>query len=138
MRGDPSLVPGFVEEGLRFLTPFRTLRRVVKKDVEIGGQTMREGDSIYLITPLANTDGERWACPRRFDIEREQNAAHFAFGFGQGYCVGRYLGRVEAAEAIKALLAETSAFGLDPAGAKPVWSGEMYHSVSPIHAILQA
>ena len=137
LRSDPSLVTGFVEEGLRFLTPFRTLRRVVKKDVEIGGQTMRSGDFIYLITPLANTDEERWACPHQFDIEREQETTHFAFGYGQGYCVGRYVGRVEAAEAVKALLAETSVFGLDPEGEKPVWDGEMYHSVSPIHVILQ-
>jgi hypothetical protein len=37
----------------------------------------------------------------------------------------------------KAILAETSTFSLDPKGAKPQWHGEMYHSVTPIHAILQ-
>jgi hypothetical protein len=47
------------------------------------------------------------------------------------------VGRVEAAEAVSALLAETSMFSLDPENAKPEWAGEMYHSVSPIHAILQ-
>lgn len=137
LRRDPSLVAGFVEEGLRFLTPFRTIRRVVKTDVEIGGQTMHRGDSIYLITPLANRDEERWACPYAFEPERPQKSAHLAFGYGPGYCVGRYLGRVEAAEVINGILAETSAFGLDPNGAQPHWAGEMYHSVSPIHAILQ-
>jgi cytochrome P450 len=98
---------------------------------------MRRGDSIYLITPLANRDEERWKCPHAFDAERQQESTHFAFGFGQGYCVGRYVGRVEATETIKAILAETSMFSLDPQGAKPRWHGEMYHSVSPIHAILQ-
>lgn len=137
LRRDPSLVAGFVEEGLRFLTPFRTIRRVAKKDVEIGGQTMRGGDSMYVITPLANRDEERWACPHAFDAERAQESTHLAFGYGPGYCVGRYVGRVEAAEAVSALLAETSMFGLDPESAKPEWAGEMYHSVSPIHAILQ-
>lgn len=136
LRRDHSLVAGFVEEGLRFLTPFRTIRRLVKKDVEIGGQKMHSGDSIYLITPLANRDEERWTCPHAFDAEREQESTHFAFGYGPGYCVGRYVGRVEAAEAIKAILAETSMFSLDPNGTKPKWEGEMYHSVSPIHAIL--
>jgi len=130
-------VEGFVEEGLRFLTPFRTIRRVVKKDVEIGGQTMRDGDSIYVITPLANRDGERWACPYAFDAEREQESTHLAFGYGPGYCVGRYVGRVEAAEAVRAILAETSMLSLDADSAKPEWAGEMYHSVSPIHAILR-
>jgi cytochrome P450 len=130
-------VAGFVEEGLRFLTPFRTIRRTVKKDIEIGGQSMRRGDSIYLITPLANRDEERWKCPYAFDAERQQESTHFAFGFGPGYCVGRYVGRVEAAEAVKAILAETSMFSLDPNGAEPKWHGEMYHSVTPVHAILQ-
>jgi len=137
LRRDPSLVAGFVEEGLRFLTPFRTIRRIVKKDIEIGGQSMRRGDSIYLITPLANRDEERWKCPYAFDAERQQESTHFAFGFGPGYCVGRYVGRVEAAEAVKAILAETSMFSLDPNGAEPKWHGEMYHSVTPVHAILQ-
>lgn len=137
LRRDPSLVAGFVEEGLRFLTPFRTIRRLVKNDVEIGGERMRSGDSIYLITPLANRDEERWKCPHAFDAERPQESPHFAFGYGAGYCVGRYVGRVEAAEAVSGLLAETSLFSLDPNAAKPTWAGEMYHSVSPIHAILR-
>jgi cytochrome P450 len=138
LRDDPTRVPGFVEEGLRFLTPFRTMRRVVKKDVELGGRKMHAGDSIYLITPLANRDEERWKCPHAFDAERSQDSTHFAFGYGPGYCVGRYVGRVEATEAINALLAETSMLRLDPDGAKPVWAGEMYHSVWPVHAILEA
>jgi cytochrome P450 len=136
LRRDPSRVAGFVEEGLRFLTPFRTIRRLVKQDVEIGGQKMRAGDSIYLITPLANRDEERWACPHAFDAEREQESTHFAFGYGPGYCVGRYVGRVEAQEVVGALLAETSMFSLDPESPKPEWAGEMYHSVTPVHAIL--
>src|SRR5262245_43289116 len=114
LRRDPPLVTGFVEEGLRFLTPFRTMRRVVKKYVELGGQSMRAGDSIYLITPLANRDAERWECPHAFDAGRKQENTHFAFGFGQGYCVGRYVGRVEAAEAVRAILAGASSFKIDP------------------------
>lgn len=137
LRRSPSLVAGFVEEGLRFLTPFRTIRRVVQQDVEIGGQRMHRGDAIYLITPLANRDQAHWKCPYAFDAERQQESTHFAFGFGPGYCVGRYVGRVEAAEVVNAILAETSMFSLDPNAAKPQWYGEMYHSVSPIHAILQ-
>ncbi len=137
LRRDPALVTGFVEEGLRFLTPFRTIRRVVKQDVEIGGQKMRAGDSIYLITPLANRDEERWECPHAFDPDRVQDATHLAFGYGPGYCVGRYVGRVEAAEVVRAILAETSSMRLDEQSPKPEWAGEMYHSVSPIHAILQ-
>ena len=137
LRRDPTLVDGFIEEGLRFLTPFRTIRRLVKQDVEIGGQTMRAGDSIYLITPLANRDEERWSCPHAFDAERKQESTHLAFGYGPGYCVGRYVGRVEAQEVVKAMLAETSSMSLDADSPKPEWAGEMYHSVTPVHAILK-
>lgn len=137
LRRDPSLVAGYVDEGLRFLTPFRTIRRVVKQDVEVGGQKMRAGDNIYLITPLANRDEERWECPHTFDAERVQETTHLAFGYGPGYCVGRYVGRVEAQEIVAAMLAETSSFGLDPAHPKPEWAGEMYHSIMPVHAILK-
>lgn len=138
LRSNPALVAGFVEEGLRFLTPFRTIRRTVKQDVEIGGQKMKAGDGIYVITPLANRDEQKWACPHAFDAEREQTATHLAFGYGPGYCVGRYVGRVEAEEIVGAMLAETSNFRLDPdAAVKPEWAGEMYHSVTPVHAILQ-
>lgn len=138
LRRDPSRVSGFVEEGLRFLTPFRTIRRLVKQDVEIGGQAMRAGDSIYLITPLANRDETRWACPHAFDADRVQESTHLAFGYGPGYCVGRYVGRVEATEVVSAMLAETSSMTLDPQSPRPEWAGEMYHSVSPVHAILEA
>ncbi len=138
LRSNPTLVTSFVEEGLRFLTPFRTIRRTVKQDVDIGGQTMRAGDGIYVITPLANRDEEKWECPQAFDMERVQSATHLAFGYGPGYCVGRYVGRVEAEEIVGAMLTETSNLSLDPAAAvKPEWAGEMYHSVTPIHAILQ-
>ena len=91
----------------------------------------------YVITPLANRDEAKWACPHEFDAERVQGATHLAFGYGPGYCVGRYVGRVEAEEIVRAMLAETSGFRLDPEGAKPEWAGEMYHSVTPVHAILQ-
>jgi len=137
LRRDPSLVVGFVEEGLRFLTPFRTIRRQVKQDVEIGGQKMKAGDNIYLITPLANRDPGRWECPHAFDAERKEDATHFAFSFGPGYCVGRYVGRAEAQEVMMAMLDETSLISLDPAYPNPEWAGEMYHSIMPVHAILR-
>jgi cytochrome P450 len=136
LRRDPSLVPAFVDEGLRFLAPFRTLRRVVKKDVELGGQALRRGDSIYLITPLANRDEARWQCPHEFDAERKQETTHLTFGFGQTYCVGRYVGRVEAIEAVNAILAETSAIEIDPNAEQPKWQGELYHTVMPINVLL--
>jgi len=137
LRQDPSLVASFVEEGLRFLSPLRSMRRVARKDVEIDGQQISEGDSIYLITPLVNRDEERFSCPHSFDPDRENGVTNLSFGYGTGYCVGRYLGRMQAEEAIKAILTETTEFSLDPTGEKPEWAGDFAHSVSPIHVIME-
>ncbi|MER1966301.1 cytochrome P450 [Castellaniella sp. GW247-6E4] len=136
LRKDSNLVQDYVEEGLRYLTPFRTIRRTVLKDVDLNGTKMKKGDGIYVITPLTNRSEEKWECPHSFVPNREQNT-HFAFGFGAGYCVGRYVGRVEAAEMIKGLLAEAASIEFDPKGAKPKWAGEMYHSVSPVNVLLK-
>lgn len=138
LRAEQSLVPNFVEEGIRYLTPFRTIRRVAISDVELGGQKIRAGDGLYLITPLANRDESKWECPHSFRPSRPETATHFGFGLGAGYCVGRYVGRVEASEAIKAIVSTTSRIALDPdAAEKPRWSGEMYHSIFPLHAIVE-
>lgn len=137
LRNDPLLVDDFIEEGIRFLAPKRTIVRIAQKDTEVGGQKIRRGDVIYGITATANRDEKRWKCPYTFDYERSQENTHFSFGYGAGYCVGRYVGRSEASEAIKAILAETSNFYIDPEGAKPEWKGDMYHVVSPVHAILR-
>ncbi len=136
LRENPQEVQNYVEEGLRYLTPFRTIRRTVLKDVDLNGTKMKEGDGIYVITPLTNRSEEKWECPYSFNPERTQST-HFALGFGAGYCVGRYVGRAEAAETIKALLAETTSFGLDPNGREPKWAGEMYHSIAPLDMLLK-
>lgn len=137
LRCDPSLVEGFVEEGLRFLSPLRTMQRIAKQDIEIGDQKISKGESVYLITPIANRDPELWKCPYSFDAKRSNDTINLAFGYGAGYCVGRFVGRMEAEEAIKALLAETSSFSLNSAGEKPEWAGDFAHSVSPVHALLE-
>lgn len=139
LRRDHGLIAGFVEEGLRYLSPFRTVRRVAKDDVLVGDKLIRRGDALYLITPLAHRDESKWSRPHSFSPERTENATHFAFGLGAGYCVGRYVGRVEAVEAVRAILSVSSWIELDQdAAEKPRWSGEMYHSVWPLHAILKS
>lgn len=138
LREDHGRIAGFVEEGLRYLSPFRTMRRVAKEDVSMGGKPIKAGDSLYLVTPIANRDGPASECPHSFAPERPTTKNHFAFGLGAGYCVGRYVGRVEAIEAVRAILTATSRLELDREAVEPpTWSGEMYHSVYPLHAILR-
>lgn len=137
LRNDLSLVDNFVEEGIRFLSPKRTIVRMATKDIDLDGQQIRRNDIIYAITATANRDEKLWPCPYHFDYTRPQDETSFAFGYGAGFCVGRYVGRVEASEAIKTLLSVTSSFAIDPSKPEPVWKGDMYHVVSPVHVILQ-
>jgi cytochrome P450 len=136
LRSDDDLVELFVEEGLRYLSPFRCMRRVARRDTVLGGKEVKRGEFLYLIIPMVHRDETAWACPHSFDLSRDQEKPHFAFGFGAGYCVGRYVGRVMAQEAIRGLLGSCSRMEIDPSATQmPKWSGEMAHSVSPIPTV---
>jgi cholest-4-en-3-one 26-monooxygenase len=91
---DRSKVPGAVEEVLRWVSPIKNMARTVTRDVELGGQTMAEGDKVLLLYPSANRDEDVFDDPFRFDIEREPNE-HVAFGFGPHFCLGNSLARLE-------------------------------------------
>jgi cytochrome P450 len=99
---DPSLVPGAVEEALRYDTSFlRTLRRVVT-DVELHGQVIPAGDLVSVMLGAANRDPDRYDQPDVFDIRRD-GIRHLGFGVGSHFCLGAPLARLEAAAAIGAI-----------------------------------
>jgi cholest-4-en-3-one 26-monooxygenase len=83
-----------VEEVLRWVSPIKNMARTTTQDVELGGQTMAEGDTVLLVYPSANRDEDVFPDPFRFDIEREPNE-HVAFGFGSHFCLGNSLARLE-------------------------------------------
>jgi cytochrome P450 len=91
---DLSLVPGVVEEALRMYPAFSCMRRTATRDVELGGQTIREGDKVILWYPAGNRDPERYDEPHEFDVMR--NPDHQAFGAGgRHFCLGNALARLE-------------------------------------------
>lgn len=95
LRADPSLMPGAIEEMLRWATPVRNMNRTATCDVEVNGQHVREGDRILLLYPSANRDESVFADPFRFDIRRTPNE-HVAFGaYGRHHCLGAPLARLE-------------------------------------------
>ena len=101
---DPSLVPGAVEESLRMFPAFAHFRRTATKDVELGGQQIKEGDKVVMWYPSSNRDESRYEDPNRFDVLR--NPDHQAFGAGgRHFCLGAALARLE----LKILLEETLA-----------------------------
>ncbi|HET6954590.1 MAG TPA: cytochrome P450 [Acidimicrobiales bacterium] len=91
---DRSLLPGAVEEMLRWVTPIKNMARTATRDVELGGQVMAAGDEVLLLYPSANRDEAVFGDPFRFDIRRSPNE-HVAFGFGSHFCLGNSLARLE-------------------------------------------
>jgi cholest-4-en-3-one 26-monooxygenase len=93
---DPDAhIAGAVEEILRWASPVMYFRRNAKRDVELGGQTIRAGEKISLWYVSANRDESIFDEPFRFDITRDPNP-HIAFGGGgPHFCLGAQLARLE-------------------------------------------
>jgi cytochrome P450 len=103
LRDDPSLITDAIEEALRFDTPVTNTSRVTNRDMTVSGCPIGKGESLHLSLAAANRDPQAYSDPDRFDIER-QGAPHVAFGGGRHLCLGAHLARIEAQEAIAALL----------------------------------
>ncbi|MEU5214498.1 cytochrome P450 [Streptomyces sp. NPDC020742] len=93
VRARPELMESTVEELLRYLTISHFgASRVALEDVEIGGVTVRAGQTVVLSLPAANRDPRQFQDPDRFDIDRPSRR-HLAFGFGIHQCLGQHLAR---------------------------------------------
>ena len=103
LRDNPSLITNAIEEVLRFDTPVTNTSRVTDREMAVSGCPIEKGESLHLSLAAANRDPEIYRDPDRFDIERE-DSQHVAFGGGRHLCLGAHLARVEAQEAINALL----------------------------------
>src|SRR3546814_7345484 len=85
---------GLIEEAVRWTTPVQHFMRSAKEDVEIGGQTIREGDWLMLNYVSANRDEDIFDAPNRFDPDRLKNQ-QIAFGFGGHVGLGQHPARRE-------------------------------------------
>ena len=95
LRGEPALLDSAIEEILRWTSPVIHFARTVTRDVEVGGVPMRAGETLALWYPSANRDEDVFAEPEVFDIGREPNE-HLAFGgYGEHFCLGATLARLE-------------------------------------------
>ena len=103
---DPSLIPGAVEECLRWVTPIQAFARTVTADTVIGGVEVKELDYLIMLYASGNRD-ERAFGPTAnvFDIRRDANPPHLAFGFGEHLCLGAALARMEARILFEEMLA---------------------------------
>lgn len=94
LKANPDMIPGFVEETIRWATPVQQFVRSATRDYEIKGKTIKKGDLIYLSYLSANRDEEAFADPFTFDHKRTPNR-HVGFGFGGHTCLGIHLARME-------------------------------------------
>ena len=94
LSASPEKLPTAVEEMLRWVSPIKNMARTATRDVEYGGQLIREGDKLLLLYPSANRDEDVFPDPFTFDVERDPNP-HVAFGYGSHLCLGHSLARLE-------------------------------------------
>jgi cytochrome P450 len=100
----PHLMPGAIEEMLRYDCPVQSTARYPKVDVTMDGVELRANAVTFVMVAAANRDPEQFPNPDTFDITRRPND-HLAFGEGIHYCLGAPLARMEGAIAIDAVLA---------------------------------
>lgn len=103
VRGDPGLVPNWVEEALRWDSPVQFLFRACKADTEVAGNVIPQGAGVVPIFAAANRDERRYAGAERFDVTRNAQG-HLAFGYGVHFCLGAPLARLEARVALEQVL----------------------------------
>ena len=94
LRAGPDLMPGAVEELLRYLSVADIFYRYAAEDIELGGETIAKGSTVVVSFLAANRDPRRFEHPDALDVRREARG-HLAFGHGVHQCLGQQLARIE-------------------------------------------
>jgi cytochrome P450 len=105
LRDEPQHLRTAIDECLRFDGPLKVIIRKANSDLELGGQAIKAGTRLYLLSAAANRDPAQFDHPNVFDVRRNPNA-HLGFGHGPHSCLGSSLGHMLSREAIGSLLQE--------------------------------
>ncbi len=106
LASDADLVPGGVEECLRWVTPVHAFCRTATEDLVVAGTEVGEGDYLCMLYASGNRDERIFGDDAdRFDVRRRTNPMHLAFGFGEHVCLGASLARLEGRIFVEELLA---------------------------------
>jgi cytochrome P450 family 142 subfamily A polypeptide 1 len=94
LQNDPNLIPGAIEEMLRWTSPLKNMARTITADTEFHGASLKQGEKMILLFESANFDEAVFDDPDNFRVQRDPNS-HMAFGFGTHFCLGNQLARIE-------------------------------------------
>jgi len=103
VKADPSLIPGLIDEGLRWVSPVKHFVRQASQDYVLRGQQIAEGDRLMLLYQSANRDADVFEAPGEFRLDRKPNR-QIAFGFGPHMCIGQHLAKQELRVMLEELL----------------------------------
>lgn len=94
VKANPALIPGLVDESIRWTTPVRHFMRSAARDTEVNGRKIAKDDWLMLCYPSGNRDEEVFEDPFSFRVDRTPNR-HLAFGYGAHLCLGQHLAKME-------------------------------------------
>jgi len=109
----PALIPGAIEELLRYEAPVHAFARNVTTDTIVGDQPVQAGEKVYMLWASANRDPEQFERPDDVDFERRPNR-HLTFGIGGHRCLGAPLARLEMKIMLEEVLRRLPDFRIDP------------------------
>jgi cytochrome P450 len=112
VKANPELIPGLVDEAIRWMTPVKHFMRSATADTELGGRRIARGDWLMLCYASGNRDEDVFEEPFKFRCDRKPNR-HIAFGYGAHLCLGQYLAKLEMRILFEELLPRLKSIALD-------------------------
>jgi cytochrome P450 len=112
LSADLNLLPGAIQEFLRYDSPVQLVRRIADEDIEISGQKIASGQDVIVLLGAANHDPSEFTNPEKLDIRRQKNR-HISFGHGIHHCLGSSLAGLEGEIAMRQLLKRMPGIKLD-------------------------
>jgi hypothetical protein len=124
VKADPALIPGLVDEAVRWITPVKHFMRSATEATTLRGREIAKGDWLMLCYPSGNRDEEVFDEPDRFMPERKPNRL-LSFGYGAHLCLGQHLARMEMRILFEELMPRLKAleFGGEPSRAEAAFVG---------------
>jgi cytochrome P450 len=123
LRADPEALPHAIEESLRLTPPIMFIPRGCKRDTDVDGTVLHDGQRVVMGTACANRDETVFTDAERFDVDRANASEHLTFGYGPHFCPGAPMARTVARIGVTAFLEHF------PAGAVRLTDGFEFENV---------